>query len=157
MDAFVDVSIPIGMGYPYKATGILGVSAAFKAAKTYVKDSFTSVTTALVDVAAKPELLRVENMFVFNKANAAEEYVIFDTAGGTQVDLAFELKDHVNTLELPSVNPFYLTLGYKIGNEVYHIESVRLDVNMLLPAQAQLVLTKFDKVTPQANGESTLA
>ena len=78
--------------------------------------------------------LRVSGLFVYDKANMANSYTIYDTTGSAGgVDAAFELDKFVNTLELPSENPFFLKVGYTSGGVDYFIESFVLNVNMELP------------------------
>ena len=59
--------------------------------------------------------------------------------------MSFEVQKFVNTLELPSVNPFYVKLGYtNAAGKHYYVESYICNVNMELPEQAKLILTPFN-------------
>lgn len=87
-------------------------------------------------------------MFVYDKSNVANEYTIYDKTGSNSgIDASFEIAKFVNTLELPSKNPFILRVGYEKSGVHYTIESYVLQVNMELPAQAQLELKQMYKAS----------
>lgn len=129
MDAFVDIWIPIGFTYDETTVNTM-IEPTFKVERDYVVSSFTDVK--LTKIANGH--VRVKGLFIKDKAAPANKYVIYYMGDSKQTDIAFELSKFINTIELPSVNPFFLTIGYESGGVEYAIESYVLEVNMELPA-----------------------
>ena len=98
------------------------------AAATELNAWSSSVTTDEVT----PGLVRVSGLFV----TASPDLLI---AGGSSV--SFQMSKFVNTLELPSWNFFYVTLGQTVSGTHYDIASYKFLISMVQAAELKMKLT----------------